>query len=257
MKPLPILMDNCILSLSETMQPMLKKDKIVVNGKSYPYQFIGYKRKPKPGSEEKWKIHQINCLPTIAKIAREEKIELFTYNELRHEAWKKPNSFPSNIIGDIFSDINFKDVDAAVERTYLFSGDSDYIFSKEQVIKFCKWLLNPNIKEVANQLAKQNRFPSFLIQNLRNAERYQTLCENLSEEQYIDAFHLWTAEVNDLNLFLTTDKTFINVMTRTKNVNLNCRPISPSQLLSSMNIDKLEPFKYSEKEFYTIFDNPS
>ena len=235
------------------MQPTLKKDKIIINGKSHEINIIGYERKPTPNSEEKWKLRQINCLPTIGKISREEKIGLFTYSELRHEAWKRPNSFPNNLIGDIFSDIEFKEIDAAVERSYFFQNGSDNIFSADKMIEFCKWLLCTNIETLADQLSKQNRFPSFLLENLKDVQRFRVLCDNLAEKQYIDAFHLWTGEVNKMQYFLTTDLKFINVMTETKNIDLPCMPVSPSQLLDDLKVNELESFKYSENKFYNIF----
>jgi hypothetical protein len=237
------------------MQPAIKEEEIVVTGEPYTVRIIGYERKPITDSEEEWKLHQINCLPTVRKISNEGKIKLFTYTELRHEAWKRPDSFPNNLIGDIFSDIDIEEIDAAVERSYFFQGSSDDIFSKDKVIKFCKWLLDIDHKILTDKISNQSKFPSFLLENLENAERFKVLCDNISEKQYIDAFHLWTGEVNNMRYFLTTDKKFINVMTKTKKIDLPCEPISPSQLLDRMDVNELESFRYSEDKFYDIFGN--
>ncbi len=250
---IPIFIDNCVVSLGETMQSIFKKEKVIIDEKSFTLQILGYERKPSFSSNQQWKLHQINCLPKIGKIARENKIKLFTYNELMHEAWKRPNSFPSNALGNIFSDVKFEHVDAAVARSFFFQTEISEYISNEQMIKFCKWILNPNTEKLAERIKNNTRYPAFLIQNLRNIQRFRELCHSLSERQYIDAFHLWTAEVNNAKYFLTTDKKFIRVMTQTKNIELPCKPTSPSRLLEILEISDLEPFKYSRNQFYTIF----
>lgn len=253
---IPVFIDNCVVSLSETMQSAFKEEKVIIDEKRFAVKIVGYERKPTPISNEQWKLNQINCLPTIGKIAREEKIKLFTYSELTHAAWKRPNSFPGNILGNIFADVKFEHVDAAVERSYFFQMEPSEYFSNEQFIKFCKWILHPNIEDLAERLENNDLYPAFLIQNLKNVQRFRNLCRGLSERQYIDAFHLWTAEVNKAQYFLTTDRKFIRVMTQTKNIDLPCELLSPSKLLYRLNISDLKPFKYSKNQFYTLFGKP-
>lgn len=77
-------------------------------------------------------------------------------------------------------------------------------------------------------------FSDFERSNLKSLGRFTELCANLDETHYPDAFHLWTAEVNNLKFFLTADKKFINVLTETSQVALTTRPISPYDFLQML-----------------------
>lgn len=100
-------------------------------------EITGYERKPLPDLSQAWKREQINCLPTIAKLAKDGIISLYSYPELRHEKWKRPGSFPVNRIGNVFSDVPISPVDAAVERSYFIQKEIGQYIKTEEVISFC------------------------------------------------------------------------------------------------------------------------
>jgi hypothetical protein len=124
------------------------------------------------------------------------------------------------------------------------------------VVKFCKWLLEPNVETLADRLKGQERYPSFLLNNLKAVKRFREICNGLAEKQFPDAFHLWTAEVNNIKYFLTIDKKFINAMTKSKRINLPCRPLSPSDLLDMLEIREHDPFEYEENQFINFLGKP-
>jgi hypothetical protein len=74
----------------------------------------------------------------------------------------------------------------------------------------------------------------------------------LPENHYRDALHLWTAEVNGLDYFLTADKTFINVMTKTSRVPLPTRPISPSDLLAELGVTQIDPLPIVDDRLHPL-----
>lgn len=242
-----------MVTLSDTMQGVYKEDEFVIGKESQMVNILGYQRKPSPSPDQKWKLQEIKCLPTVSRIAREGKIKLYTYDELLFEAWKRPGSFPQNVIGNVFSGVKFEHVNAAVERSFFSQMDLSEYATSDQLISFCRWLHNSGIEDLADRLSKNDRFPSYLIKNLRDVQRFRNLCSGLSEKQYIDAFHLWTAEVNEAEYFLTTDKKFIQVMTKTKHMHLPCKPIPPTELLKIFNIKELDSFEFLEDQFYSIF----
>ena len=254
--PITIFIDNCIISLSDTMQGTAKVQKIVWGDIAQDVKITGFERKPMPSADQAWKRDQIECLLTVGRIAREGKVELYTYNELTNEAWKRPGSFPSNVLGNLLAGVTFKHVDAAVERSFFFQMETSEYISKEQMVKFCKWLLESKVETLADRLKGQERYPTFLLNNLRGVKRFREICKGLAEKQYPDAFHLWTAEVNDIEYFLTTDKKFIRAMTETKRINLPCRPLSPSDLLDMLEIKERDPFEYEENQFFNLFGKP-
>ena len=160
--------------------------KIELGGVTHTVHILGFKRKTKPNSSESWKLKQLNSLPTVEKLALDGIVDCYTYSELRHEGWKRPGSFPATIVGHLFSDVSFVDVEAAVERSYFFQSNISEYISTEQMIQFCKWLLDTDFGPRINTLAKTGKYPEFLIKNLRNIDRYRTLCVNLSERQYVE-----------------------------------------------------------------------
>jgi predicted nucleic acid-binding protein len=257
LKGIKVFADNCILSASDTMQGVKKRQKINWGGSVETVDILGYERKPLPDKSQAWKKEQIECLPTVGRIARQQLISLYTYVETRYEGWKRPGSFPSIGFGNVFEGVSLTHVEAAVERSYFFSmGLGEYI-QKRSVVEFCEWLLSIDPDIFIEKVARLYELPVFLLKNLRNISRYRELCEGLSTKQYPDAFHLWTAEVNGAEYFLTIDGKFIRAMTVTKKLKLPCRPLSPAQLLDEMSILVRDPFKYAEGKFYNLLGIPS
>lgn len=251
-----VFVDNCVISLGDTMERAFKEQDIAWGGSIQHIRIAGYVRKKLPGKDEAWKRSQIECLPTIGKIAREQRIALYTYSEIDFEGWKRSGSVFPGRLGNIFSGIHFHHVDSAIERSYLFQSEISEHLKNERVIDFCKWLLTPNIENIVVKLAATKRYPEFFLQNLLKVQRFRKLCEGLSEKQYPDAFHLWSAEVNGMDSFLTTDGKFIRALTETKRLTLPCMPLSPSQLLDHLGIVERDSFEHKEGQFYNLFGNP-
>ena len=249
-----VFLDNCIISVSDTMQEVFKKKDIYWGDSIQELEIFGYERKPLSDESQTWRRNQIKCLPTIGRLAREKIISLYTYCELKFEGMKRSGSFPFNNIGNAFQNVEISQVDAAVERSYFSSMEFGRYIKTEQVIKFCKFLLGTNTEEFAEQLAEYD-YPDFLLRNLRSVERFRDLCDGLSEKQFPDAFHLWTAEVNEAEFFLTIDRKFIRVMTETKNISLPCRPLPPCEFLQRLGVEERDPFEYKQNQFYDFFGN--
>jgi hypothetical protein len=236
------------------MQATRRKQTMKWGDSTLDFEVVGYERKPL--THHAWKREQISCIPTIRKLAYEGFISLLTYSELQHERLKRPGSFPPSRIGNIFSGITINHVNAAVERSYFFQQEIGTYIKVEEVIGYCKWLLTPGIERLAEKLSGNSQYPSHLLENLGKIQRFRDLCSGLSEKQYPDAFHLWTAEVNHSDYFLTIDGKFIRAMTETKKIHLPCKPISPLDLLSLFEVDEREPFEYQEDQFYDIGGRP-
>lgn len=239
------------------MQGAIKQQRLQWGDSVQLINISGYERKPLPSKDQAWKHDQVMCLPTIGRLAKEGIISVYTYFELLSEGWKRSGSFSSNNIGNIFSGVTLNHVDAAVERSYFFQIELGQYINTQEVIDYCKWLLTPGIEDLADKLSGDIKYPGHLLNNLKGVKRFRELCNGLAEKQYPDAFHLWTAEVNDADYFLTIDRKFIRAMTETKHIHLPCKPISPSQLLSLLEIDERDKFEHREGRFYDIFGKPS
>lgn len=251
--PKKVFLDNCIVSISDTVQGAQRAHKVNWGGKEHTLQISGFEGKPFPKESEPWKRGQVECMPTIGRLARQGVIALSSYMETMFEGWKRSGSFPASPIGNVFNGVEIEHVDAAVERSYFFQSSLDEHIDNQSMIKFCKWLLDINPDILIEKIVQVRELPDFLVANLRNVKRFRELCKGLSEKQYPDAFHLWTAEVNRADYFLTIDKKFIRVMTETNKAELLCPPLSPSQLLDQLGIHERDPIEYGEEVFYDIF----
>ncbi|MBM9615267.1 hypothetical protein JWJ90_13365 [Desulfobulbus rhabdoformis] len=254
--PPKVFVDNCIMSVSETMQAVSKQFPLNWGDSVQWVDVVGYMRKPLPNLKDEWKRNEIKFLPTIGRIAREGKISLFTYFELQSEGWKRSGSFAANSIGNIFSGVSIKSVEAAVDRSYFFQMELGKFIKTQQVIEYCKWLMSPGIEKLADRLSGNPAYPLWLLNNIKNVQRFRELCQGLAEKQYPDAFHLWSAEVNGSDLFLTIDGKFIRAMTQSKRISLPCQPMSPSKLLNELKIEERDPFEFQEGQFYDISGRP-
>lgn len=250
--PKRVFLDNCIFSISDTVQGAQKPHQIYWGGEKHTVQISGFEGKPLPKESEPWKREQVKCMTTIGRLARQDVIALSSYMETMFEGWKRSGSFPATTIGNVFNGVEVEHVDAAVERSYFFQSSLAEHIDSQSIIKFCKWLLTIDPNFLIEKVTQVKDLPSFLVANLRNVKRFGELCKGLSEKQYPDAFHLWTAEVNGADCFLTIDKKFIRVMTETNRSELPCPPLSPSQLLNQLGIDERDPLEYMEGAFYDI-----
>jgi len=160
-EPIRIFVDNCVISLSETMQGAFKEEEVWWGGTVYRLKIIGFERKAMPSENQAWKRKQIECLPTIGRIAKEKRILLYTYHELQNETWKR--TAINNYLGNVFDGVEFHYVDAAVERSYFFQSELSHYLSNEQVVKFCKWLHTPNLESVVERLQPLGKYPKSLV----------------------------------------------------------------------------------------------
>tara|TARA_B100001059_G_C17797807_1_gene564179 strand:+ start:896 stop:1762 length:867 start_codon:yes stop_codon:yes gene_type:complete len=242
--PIRIFVDNCILSHSEMLESAILT-KYDDEGKMKA-ESLGYIPKDLPHDTKSWLSEQIESLPTIAKKAGLNDIQLYSYPELRYESWHRS---AIRKIGFIFADIEIQEVESAVERSYFQQSDLSLHLQKDRIIGFYKSLLNfePSKADFNSPMFK--RLPPHMVTNLKNIERFKAICKGISDNQLLDAFHLWSAETNNMDYFLTVDKKFIRVMTQSKSIDLPCPPISPSQLIEQLDEDKKTPFKYQKGEF--------
>ena len=108
------------------------------------------------------------------------------------------------------------------------------------------------------------KLPDYYRQNFANLKRFREICEPITkntkakqdkkDEQIRDAFHLWTAEVNNLDYFLTADKKFINLMTVSSKIDLPTPPIAAATLLEKLGISKLDPLPVMDDRFRYWFE---
>jgi len=178
---------------------------------------------------EDWRAKEIGLLPVICMMESSGQLALFKSTESLGEemcGWQ----FGQGLPGDLASKIKFRYAPSPIERSRLMSLPMNIYNSKECRIRFFKWLLEANRRGDLINL-QQLPLTAFELQSIQEFGRFAELCSCLNESQYTDAWHLWTAERSGIDFFLTLDKRFVNVMTKTSRVPLISRPVFPSELV--------------------------
>lgn len=179
---------------------------------------------------------QIEALFTVGRLIREEHLQAYNYIEIRietardREGVQEFNALQGCTIHRCLTPIerskftrtsNFRDYLAKGGRKDkklgIESGGSNQI-------AFLEWLCSLQKEHVAQleRAAPLIGLTPFEIESLRTLDWFQFLCKRSnSRENYPDIFHLWTAERNSLDAFLTLEKTLPNIVTSLRNEKVN------------------------------------
>lgn len=241
-----VLVDNSVLSFGVVAHGA------AVGVPGFENRLLLIQAKSSRASDESWLKEQIECLPTIARLAREGAMKLYSYEELTLEAWKRPGSYPANPFGDVFTGITIDDVPSAVRRSLFFQSDMSQYIKTNALITFCKWLLNIDSTALLQVPSMGAKLTDFERRNLNSLSRFKDICIGLSEKQYGDAFHLWTAEANGLSYLLTADRKFVRAVTNDRKRTLPCQPIFPCDLLEVFDVKGRDPMPYEYGRRYML-----
>lgn len=244
MNPIRLLVDNMIRSYANIAQTI----RVPVPG--FGNRLLLIQAKPARSANEKWLQSQIEALPTIARLAREKRIALTTYIELDFEFQRRKTGFPANLFGDVFAGVSIAGVTAPIERPYFFQEDMSAYARKKAQTEFCSWLLSIESLPVSDEWKR--RIGPEQFKNFQRLDRYREICHSLHPSQFVDAFHLWTGEVNGIEGFLTTDGTLVRALGTNRDLQLKCRPVFPTDLLDALNVKERDPLPFQYGRRYTL-----
>ena len=123
-----------------------------------------------------------------------------------------------------------------------------------------EWLRDidePTINRILKYREKLD-LTEFEVESLRTIERYKFICSRFrSSENLPDAFHLWTAERNHMDVFLTLEKRLPNLVKQIKgekNNRITTEVLRPIEFLCWMGVKEPDevPIKYDK--FYNFFE---
>ena len=159
---------------------------------------------------------EIKLLLQIANLAKEGEIELFTHFETIFELWGLPDTFGQR--KTYFDDVEIKKVHAPVEysRVFILPG----IDPKDSQFQFLKGINDARFTE---------------LQKATGA--YQGK-DKFNRNQLLDAFHIWCAEHNNCDFYLTLDLTLIKHLDRQVKHIIKTEVVRPSLLLNRYNTAK-------------------
>lgn len=213
----------------------------------------GWRRKSWRDGDAQWAAGEVECLPTVARLASDGIIALFESREVRAESLQaSPGGRGTK--GDIFAGSPITGVPDAVDRSYFASKTLDQLARRDDVIGFCRLLRQTTPQLLEGSIEFWASLPPAMQANLRDLGRFHELIDALPHKRHWpDALHLWTAETNAANFFLTMDKKFINALTKTARLSLPTRPLLPSELLAELGVTEREPLPFSGSGFLDDF----
>src|SRR6266481_1787857 len=98
--PVSALVDTSVWRIAEFIRPVKVQQKLTLQGRESTIPILGMRR---VGPYEHWKERQIESLPTIARLAREGAIKLFSYCELESETMK--GTLVGGVVTHLLSDV--------------------------------------------------------------------------------------------------------------------------------------------------------
>jgi len=231
MASINVLVDRSVRSHAITEEHSFQSAKMQQRGKQYRYvQSVTPSTQMRGG----WLQMEIEVLPRVAELIRQGGVQAYTTNELYAEGFPV-QKFPSPRYMDIFEGCTFNTLPPPLERSRWGIG-LDQLCSKEDVIAYCEcFFLTASPERVESFISGMRENPRFSLtpfeaECLRRSHVFRAICHGINRTHYPDALHLWTAEENGMNVFLTHDKRFQNVIAHQK-IELKCKVMLPSEFL--------------------------
>jgi len=141
---------------------------------------------------------QIPYLATVAQLARTGGLNLFTSWELNAERMRQPGDNAGWLDVSLFDGVTIDWVDSPVIRSGIVT------FAAEEETAFFQSIRHP---------------------------RFETLRKRIGEAHIADIFHLWTAEVAGLDIFMTMERRFFNAVENERDkLELKVKVSNPQQI---------------------------
>jgi hypothetical protein len=271
--PTSVLLDTGVISHSEFAEFTAKELPVRWAGRSSVSKIYGLKRKPPARDEDYQK--QMEAMFTVGRMIREGKIAAYTYVELEFER------FRGRVEVQEFNALRGYTIhkcDPAIRRSQ-FVGTTDFQafiakggrkdrrsgapLGEENQTTFLKWLYGLD-KELVDALvdhASVIGLNQFEIDSLRDLEWFQLVCKrSRSPENYPDVFHLWTAERNRLDTFLTLEKKLPNLVDQVRNekrcgISVSTQVLRPLALLEKLGVAGPDPVPIEIDRFYNLYQH--
>lgn len=215
--------------------------------------------------------NELEALFTIGRLIRENRLLAFSYKELQIESWRR---FPDEMTFNALSGCKVQACIAAVERSRFVKttdfvgymakgGKKDLKAGKDTSISqiiFVDWLLS-----LTDGLVEQLIFwhetiglSEFEVESLRHLSWFRRMCQSAGNaEHYPDILHLWTAQRNRMDAFLTLDSGLADLARRFPKGSEDsaCEDtavLNPLELLARVGIETPDAVPIKHGYFYSI-----
>jgi hypothetical protein len=267
-----ILLDNGIFSHSEFAESAVRQTSVRWGNTDCVSAVHGVVRKA-PDKNVKYQ-KQKEALFTVGRLIRTGLIEAYSYSEIKWERLRDKiglgvcNALRGCRIHSCRPPVNRLRLRKTVDLTDAISkgGKKDtkagVALGSANQLAFLKWLCarTKGDIELLTSDAALIGLSEFEIESLRNVQWFQFLCDRSgSAENYVDVFHLWTAERNGLDALLTLDNGLTNLVSRVrseknKTVAIRTDVLRPLDLLRTLGIDEPDPVPLEADRFYYLHE---
>lgn len=266
-----VLLDNCILTGAELAESATTEETVVWGNIPITDKVVGYRKKvfDDPSLQK-----EIDAIVTIGRLIREGIVTAFTSNELNFESFRRSTPVKAFYALD---GCHISSCPAPIERSKFRQtvNFSEYIskggkkdrkknvgISDFNQIPFIEWLLRLDDKGVQSVLknCEEIGLTEFEIESFMKIDWFKFVCSRFgSPENYPDAFHLWTAERNDIDVFLTLERKLPNIVkqirqSKNEKHHIKTSVFRPIEFLQSMGISKQDDPPITAGKFYSFMD---
>jgi hypothetical protein len=155
------------------------------------------------GQTREQTARKLDCLNCVADLAKTNRITCYSSQEIKFETWGLPRKYSFDPEANPFRDVRFTPCRLPYQRSVMFGGGGEDRFREEK--------------------------EQFLAA-IPDA-RFQSLNKSTGGYHAADCYHLWTAELNELDVFLTADEKFRNALRGQKKVSSAVEIMLPDELL--------------------------
>jgi len=268
-----ILVDTGVISGSDFLKGDTRIQELKWANTAVQSTIAGFRRvEPDHDADQQ---HEKDALFTIGRLAREELITLYKYNELTAEIGRRPRG--REPILNALLQCPFQQCPAPVERSkfratidmsqwFAKGGKSDrgkgIPPSESSQIAFFQWLFALSLPERATLIdhSRLLGLDDFEIRSLQDLTWFQALARALvSSENLPDCFHIWTARRNGLEVFLTLEKKLPRTIVQIKKRNVRAIDIGvavlrPTELLQLLGVAQIDTVPIDSGRFYTYME---
>ena len=262
-----LLLDTGIITGSELAEPAKREKLVWWGGFKIADKEIGYKKRQLDDEEQQ---KQIDAIPTIGRLIRENAISAFTYNELQFESFRR--SVPVQAFYAL-KGCHIAHCDSPIERSkfrktidideHVSKGGKKDIKSNGSLgeanqIPFIEWLVQLSEEDVKSIIRNRDGFDltDFEVESFNQIGWLKFVCGRLqTRESYPDAFHLWAAERNKIDVFLTLEKKLPNNVeqiqnSKNKQYEITTLVLRPIEFLKHVGIVRLDDAEIMPDVFY-------
>lgn len=257
-----VLIDHSILTNSRRMHWVKKP----LEGFHPSGRLLRAERVP-PFSDPAWEA-EAEAILMVGRLIRERKVEAFSSMELK---WEAMRDYLGSTPLDAFEEYDIEILPNAIERGRFVRAELGHYVKKggkkdstegkngASQISFFRWLLKLEPDSVSKivEARESRQLTDFDCESLDDLGWFKALATRLrSEENLPDAFHLWTARRNGIDVFLTLDRKLINhaasIEREKSGFRLGVKVMSPIAFLRGEGIATLEPYPCRPGQFYTM-----